>query len=357
MRVFTVVRALSAAAALAMLAGCSGSPTLAPKPSGMQDLANAMMRQVPAPVGMFAALKLRPNSDHPYASFDSCPATGPITYISDYNNNVINIFAGTFKGQAACGAISGSVVLEPEGLFVGQNHNLYVANTGGGDVLEYARGGALPIATFTDPSGQFPDDVTVTNDAVIASNISSVTQSGGSISTWHVGGKFIKNYPMTNDIQGLFVTVQKSAADKIYFNDIDATSGEGMAYKGKCPAGVCGAFVALPATTVTLYPGGLRSRALDTHLIQFDQVAGPGGVRERYKDTNPSFPAGTPCNIGGRHPVSFDMDATATDLYYADAGANVGGEMLYANCGSIGIVPGNPGGLPIGAAHDPPEPL
>ena len=94
-----------------MLAGCSGSPTLAPKPSGMQDLANAMMRQVPAPVGMFAALKLRPNSDHPYASFDSCPATGPITYISDYNNNVINIFAGTFKGQAACGAISGSVVL------------------------------------------------------------------------------------------------------------------------------------------------------------------------------------------------------------------------------------------------------
>jgi hypothetical protein len=357
MRVFTVVRALSAAAAFAILAGCSGGPSLAPAPSGVQGLASAMMRQVPAPVGLIAALRLRPSNNHPYVSFDTCPATGPITYISDYNDNVINIYAGPFKGQVACGAISGSVVHEPEGLFVGSSHQLYVANTGGGDVLEYARGGSSPIATFTDPSGQFPDDVTVTNDAVIASNISSVNQNGGSISTWHIGGLFIKNYPMINDIQGLFVTVQKSAVDKIYFNDIDANSMAGVAYKGKCPGGVCGTFVALPATTDTIYPGGLRSRANDTHLIQFDQSAGPGGVRLRYKDTNPSFPAGTPCDIGGRHPIGFDMDATATDIYYADAGANVGGEMLYGNCVSIGTVPGNPGGLPIGAAHDPPEPL
>jgi hypothetical protein len=242
-------------------------------------------------------------------------------------------------------------------MFVGPNHRLYVANTGGGNILEYARGGATPIATFTDPSGQFPSDVTVANDAVIVSNISSVRQDGGSISTWSLDGKFVGNFKMINDIQGLFVTVQNGAADTIYYNDIDKTSNAGVVYTGKCPGGACGAFTALPATTNTVYPGGLRSRAHDTRLIQIDQSAVPGGVRLRYDDVNPAFPPGTPCNIGGTHPIGFDMDATANKVYYADAVANVGGEMLFGSCAPIGTVPGNPGGLLIGAAHDPPEPL
>jgi hypothetical protein len=318
-----------------------------------------MVQQVPAPVGLIASLRLNPNDTHPYASFDACPATGAITYISDYNNNVINIYAGQFNLQARCGAISGPLVLQPEGLFVGLNHRLYVANTGGGNILEFARGGQTPIATFTDPTGQFPSDVTVSNDAVIASNISSVAQSGGSISTWQVGGGFVGNFSMINDIQGLFVTVHSGAADRIYYNDIDSTSNAGVVYTGKCPGGACGKFHALPATTDTEYPGGLRSRADDTRLIQFDQTAGPGGLRLQYNDRNPAFPLGPSCNIGGRHPIGFDMNAAATQVYYADALANVGAEMAFDTCAPIGkgIVPGNTGGLPVGAAHDPPEPL
>lgn len=351
------LRALIAAAALTMLSGCAGNSALATSPLLSQGHTSLIARQVPAPVGLFAALRLNPNDAHPYVSFDSCPATGPITYISDYNDNVINIYAGPFNNQARCGAISGSPVLHPEGMFVGSDHRLYVANTGGGNILEYARGGSLPIATFTDPSGQFPSDVTVAKDAVIASNITSVSQNGGSISTWSIDGTFVGTFPMINDIQGLFVTVQRSAADRIYYNDIDTTTNAGVVYTGKCPGGACGAFVALPATTDTVYPGGLRSSALDTHLIQFDQSAGPGGVRLRYDDKEPGFPADPSCNIGGTHPIGFDMDATTKHVFYADAVANIGAEMVLGNCASIGRVPGNPGGLLIGAAHDPPEQL
>jgi hypothetical protein len=357
MRKLNAIHAMIAAAALSTLAGCAGSSALAPKSLRVQGRESVLARQVPAPVGVIAALRLNPSNAHPYVSFDTCPATGAITYISDYNNNVINIYAGRFKHQMPCGAISGSPVHEPEGLFVGLNHRLYVANTGGGNILEFTRGGSTPIATFTDPTGEFPSDVAVANDAVIASNISSVSQGGGSISTWHIGGGFVGNFPMINDIQGLFVTVQSGAADRIYYNDIDATSNAGVVYTGKCPAGACGAFAALPATTNTVYPGGLRSRSLDTHLIQFDQTAGPGGVRLRYDDNNPSFPTDPSCNIGGSHPIGFDMNSTASQVYYADAVANVGGEMVFGSCKSIGTVPGNPGGLLVGVAHDPPEPL
>lgn len=357
MRIPTPIQVLSAAAALALLAGCSGGSAITPKPSTPQGHVRSMMGHVPALVGPIGALKINTNSGRHLASYNICPAVGPLTYISDFNNSVIDIYLGPFALQLPCAVMAGGGLLNPQGLFVRMpSHRLFVANTGASNILEFApRGGPL-IGIFTDPTLQYPADVTVAHDGtVIASNIFSLGGAAGSISTWHINGAFVGNFPMVNDIEGLFVTVQLQGPNKIFYNDIDATSGTGVVYTGNCPGGFCGPFVPTPATTNTTFPGGLRSRANDTRLIQIDQVG--GGVRLRYNDINPLFPPGVPCNIGGSDPVGFDMNGPANSVFYADAGLDVGGEIVFGNCLPIGTVPVGAGGLPIGAAHDIPEPI
>jgi hypothetical protein len=357
MRIPTPIQALSAMV-LVLLAGCSGGSTIAPQSFTPQGNVRSLMGRIPAAVSPLGMLKVNMRTGNHFKGFNACPATGPLTYISDFNNSVIDIYLGPFANQPPCGVYTAaSGLVNPQGLFVRPGtHNLYVANTGQGNILVFHRGGALPFISYTDPSGQFPVDVTVASDGtVIASNIFSTVGAAGSISTWHTNGVFVGNFPMINDIEGMFVTVQ--VGGRLFYNDIDATSGAGVVYKGSCPAGACGAFLPTPATTNTVFPGGLRSRTFDTRLIQFDQNAGPGGVRLRYNDTIPPFPPNLPCNINGGDPVGFDMNGPANTIFYADAALNVGAEMTFF-CVPIGVpVAGNAGGLPIGAAHDIPEPL
>lgn len=53
-------------------------------------------------------------------------------YVSDYNNDVINVYKGNLAGQAPCGHIGSHATLSaPDGLFVQvKTHDLYVANRG-----------------------------------------------------------------------------------------------------------------------------------------------------------------------------------------------------------------------------------
>ena len=356
-RSFTLLIALFAATTTALLTGCSGSSPIAPRPTSQQSHARSVLGRVPAAVGFYGALKINTNTVRHFTGFDSCPASGPLTYISDYNNSVINIYAGALAGQGPCGQIVNGLQ-NPQGLFVKvPSHKLYVANTGGFDIVVFDRGSLNPAQTYTDPTGQLPVDVTVASDnTVIASNFMSVANFPPSISTWHGNGSFVGNFQMPNAFEGLFVTAQAGAAGRIYYNDLDANTDTGVVYTGKCPAGHCGTFTPTPSTTDTLAPGGLRSRNADTRLIQFDAVAGFGGERLRYNDVNPLFPPSSSCNINGGEPIGFDMNNTATTIYYADENLDVGTQMTFF-CGSPSSVPGNPGGLLVGAAHDPPEAL
>ena len=47
------------------------------------------------------------------------------------------------------------------------------------------------------------------------------------------------SYKMINDIEGVSVTVQKDGT--LYFNDVDASSRQGLLWTGSCPLGACGA--------------------------------------------------------------------------------------------------------------------
>ena len=358
MRFSKSIAALSVATSVALFTGCTGNSTVAPKPLTPQGHTIFFAQRIPAALSPIGLLRVNiHNGDH-FAGFDSCPATGALTYISDFNNSVVNIYAGgTFASQSPCGILTGFI--NPQGLFISPgSHNLYVANTGGGNVLVFHRGATSPFQTYTDTTGQYPVDVAVSspNGNVIASNIFAMPPSTelGSISTWPRSGQFSHNYKMINDTEGLFVTVQNGPAVRIYYNDIDSTSGAGVVYKGNCPGAVCGVFSPTPASADTVFPGGLRSRNADTRLVQIDQSGGVGGARIKYN--LPGFTSPTPCNLNGSDPVGFDMNTPTSRIYYADAGNNNGVELNFT-CGFVGTVPGNAGGLMIGVAHDPPEAL
>ena len=348
MRFAVPIRMLSAAAAFVVLAGCAGVSSISPKPyEPPQDHARSPMTRIPAAVGPLGMLYVHPTVGHHLKGFDTCPATGPIEYISDFNNNVIEIFAGKFAGQAACGQI-GDALQSPQGLFVGPNSNLYVANTGGGNILVFKRGATTHFATYTDPTGQYPVDVTVAHDkTVIGSNLLKQDGSAaGSISTWKKNGSFVGNYPMVHDLEGLFLTVQ--ADGTLYYNDIDATVGQGLLWTGSCPAGVCGKFTSTGAASV--FPGGLRS-AQSESVVQADQIL--------LTVTTYQFPNFTFCIIIGNGivgPIGIDLNKSQKHLFYGDTGGT-GGEISYPSCTAIGTVPMQAGALPIGAASDPHESL
>jgi len=347
MRIPTPIQALSAAAALALLAGCSSGSAIAPHmstPAGHHVVSN--MGHVPAMVGPKLASMISSHPSH-RASFDACPATGNIEYISDFNDSIVNIYAGKFHGQAPCGSITG-VVLNPQGMFVDEAHHLYVADTGNGNVLEFKRGSVTPMATFVDTANgnsEFPVDVTVAKDkTVIATNIFAPNTGIGSISTWLANGTFVGNFVNPNSAADYFLTTDN--AGNVFMDDNTLS-----VYEFQCPAGACNTQTNAGATGFA-FPGGLREGPGQDLILQ-DQSASGGGAQLTYESL-PGGPA-QQCTVAPNDDaVAFDLNEKKTKYFYADATANVGGEVKYPSCAAVGTVPGNSGGLPIGAAADAP---
>jgi hypothetical protein len=349
MRIPTPIQALSAAAALALLAGCSSGSALAPTMSKTQGHVHTMGHgsSVLNPIGMLKLNQHAASGKH-IASYDSCPAKGPIEYVSDASNGAVDIFAGKnfTAGETPCGVISG--LSEPQGLAVA-NHELYVANTTGLDVLRFPRGATSPDLTYTDSncSGEYPADVAVATDGtVLATDIISNACSGGQISTWTSGGTFIGNFPNANGANDYFLTVQRNG--DVYFDDNTFTI-----YKGSCPAGVCGSFTSTGATMA--FPGGIESASgpNSEDVVLDDQSAAGGGALTTYE----TFPTSSwSCPLGGSDPVSYGFNRTDKHAFFADAGNFVATEVKWndtsSTCASVGSV--TMSGQPIGAAVDAP---
>jgi DNA-binding beta-propeller fold protein YncE len=229
MRVSSQVQILSALAALALLAACSGGGSSALAPS-ITSLSPSMHSGQGRPT-----IRRR--------SFYNCPSTGRLTYISIWNANAVDVFAGKLNNQNACGEIvlglSG-----PLGLYVDEKtHDLYVANSKRSNIKVFHRGHVRAYNTYVDPTDELTIDVAVAPDGtVIASNQFVFDGSGaGSLSTWVGGvngGTFVGNFPMTNSMAGQFVTVKKNGT--VYFSDVDQNSFKGLLWTVACPAGACG---------------------------------------------------------------------------------------------------------------------
>jgi hypothetical protein len=162
---------VTVAVATTVLAGCAGSNLQAPPLNGGTSAGHALVdganrtfstKQVKSWMGLLDAV-------------------APLTYVSDYQNNNVTVFNRKGKVLGQIGGLNA-----PDGLFVDENHNLWVANIFGSNVLEYARGGTTPILTLNDPGR--PTDVTICpNGRVYVSNGSNPGSAPGNIEVYGPG--------------------------------------------------------------------------------------------------------------------------------------------------------------------------
>jgi hypothetical protein len=315
---------LVAAASLTVLAGCSGGSysSIAPRPASVQRAA------------------------HHFTSFYSCPAKGPIKYVSDFNNNVVDVFVGKFAGQAPCGQIT-SVLNSPWGIFVEPvTHDLYVANYGKHDIVVFHRGQTTPYNTYTDPSFEDPVDVAVALDGtVIATNqLRPHFPLHGSVSTWiggPNGGTFVGNFPMTPGSEGLYVTAQRNGT--IYFDDLVGQTNVCALWYVSCPGGACGQQTQVAGVSFNS-AGGLASDGTEDLL-----AINGAGFAETFELPNPNpktFP------LTGA-PVAMAINKLDHHWFVTDANNDDAAEYSYPDGKLIGTVPGNAGGGLFGIAVDP----
>jgi hypothetical protein len=325
MRRLTHVQLFVAIAAAAMFAGCSSHGTSA---------------IAPAPVS--------PASTRHLASFNSCPATGSLKYVSDAFYNDISVYVGSFAGQQPCGVIASTALNNPTSLYVQPaTHDLYVANQRGHDVLVFHRGQTDPYNTYTDPSGQLPNDVTVAGDGtVLVANYTNPSQSEkGSISTWlggPNGGTFVGNYPETHSYQGAYIAVKNNGT--VYFDDVDRHILQGFVWFLSCPAGVCGAQHRVPGM-VLKYPGGMTFDKTGD-LLMIDSMA-PTADTFELPNPNPStFP------ISG-FPLAMAISKDLRHMFVINAYHKNAEEYSYPDGALVGAVSGPQNSILAGIAVDP----
>ena len=145
------LRALGAAAAAALLAGCSGGSSTT---AGMTATGRTAAQTRAA--GSFFS-----------ASFNEMARTQGLIYVADNTNAAVHIYPGRGKNQQEIGLITGVPIVEY--LNVDRWHNLYVVEFVAGKVLVYPRGATQPSLTLSvQPSGNFPNSVAISRDGEVA---------------------------------------------------------------------------------------------------------------------------------------------------------------------------------------------
>lgn len=168
MKTRAIVTAILAAGAVA---ACSGGAQPVPQPIPQPGAVTG------APLHELTALPKRADpSLHSNANV-------ALVYVSDDAKDFIAAFNrdGTRAGTITDG------LNYPQGLYVDGSHDLWVANRGASNVLEFARGGSSPIATLQD-GGEQPEGVTVCPDGTIyVANIMANSGGGGNVLAYAPG--------------------------------------------------------------------------------------------------------------------------------------------------------------------------
>lgn len=124
----------------------------------------------------------------PAARVVSHTGSAPIIYVAETFADQVQVFDQAGKGQAPIATIDEGL-LQPEGMFVTPDEDLYVANLAGQDVAVFHKGATAPYETLTDSSEQ-PVDVAVdTNGTVYVTNYEDTNNDigSGSISVYAGG--------------------------------------------------------------------------------------------------------------------------------------------------------------------------
>lgn len=348
MRIPTPLRTLSAAAAFALFVGCSSGTAIAPTPASPQASSRILNGRVPAVLNEFGSLNINSQANRVVGHY-SCPSTGPIVYVSDQIDSVINVFAGKFAGQAPCGQLT-SGLNTPAGLYVEPiTHDLYVANRMGLNVLVFHRNQTDPYNIYTDPKLELAIDITVAKDGtLIASNeTNSNNEQGGSISTWlrgPNGGTFVGNFSFQAGGDGNFVTAQSGG--KVFFENFNLNTGKATLWTLRCPLGSCGHQTQLSGVAVKT-PTGLASDANDDLIVADGDQPGLVETFELPNPTPSTFPVtgepiGVALSASDKHLfiVAFLRGGDGAEEYTYPGGVLVGTVKSFAPYG-IAVDPGH----------------
>lgn len=326
-----------------MIAGCSAgsSNALAPNPALPQDASRISQHHV-----------LRTLNHY------SCPATGAIVYVSDLNNDVINVYKGDLAGQPPCGQIgSRSSLSGPGELFVQpSSHDLYVANSGFPKVEVFHRGRINPYNSYVDQSHQPVQfqGAAVTSDGTLIAN------NDCSLSTWTLGsngGTFVGFFEKKNCQESYSTAIAVDKNDTVYYDGMIGGffNPYPAVFTVSCPRGNCGTQHKVEGLRpVLLYgPQGMAFDGAGDLLVTVNgnypigSTLPDGSTGETFALPNPipkvfhisGYPEGMAINQGS--------DRWFVALTYGGAA-----EYSYPSGQFIGSVPANANGYMDGVAVD-----
>ena len=256
---------LSTIAAIALLAGC-------------------------LPVTASAATSLAaPNSTHQRTTswMLKTKVGAPLVYVSDVDFNTVTVFD---RGGQTVGRIGG--LNGPEGLFVDADHNLWVANSGASQILEFARGATSPTKILSDKGG-LPSDVTMCpNGTLYVSNSKLSNARGGNILLYAPGStRPTGKLTFPHEFQAYFLTCD--AAGNIFetLTIINKMTGAGGAAVVEYPGGRQAGATRLPMKH-SFFPGGIKQDHAGNLLIaegvsinEYTEAGLPTGVSIKSPDS------------------------------------------------------------------------
>jgi hypothetical protein len=322
--------ALSAAAAVALLAGCAGGGSqLAPTPAG-QSGQKQMSSHRGFPAGKVVAAI--PNGQnivaHPskVKSFMSPQVKiTPVVYVSDFSAGTVSVFDQKGKNQTAIGVISG--LANPQGEWVQRaSGDLYVVQSGAALITGYHRGSTTSFISLNDSS-------------VGAEAVSVAFTPAGDGYVAHLGSNIISHYAPgattptdtftdTNASSTFFITADTSGELFITYFDSGGI--------GRVDEIVAGTPTQLPITLS--FPGGIQLDKNENLLVDDQLVPSISTYAPPYSSVLSSF------TLTG-DPVNFSLSGIGWAVWDANA-VNLAGER-YAYSGPGGTNPNAPNGTLI----------
>ena len=152
------LRLLAAIVAAALIAACSsGSRPASALPAAGAAFHAAAPGQVRG--GRSYSVAATSNAHGTIEHFKQWMEPGAVKnrllYVSDFSANIVQVYNYPSQGtqNPPAGTLTGFT--NPQGLCVDNRNNVYVDNTGGENVLEYAYGATSPSASWND-SGEYP---------------------------------------------------------------------------------------------------------------------------------------------------------------------------------------------------------
>jgi DNA-binding beta-propeller fold protein YncE len=178
--------------------------------------------------------------------------TAALLYVSDTESGDVYVF--NYPKGTPAGTLTG--LTDPGGECVDAKGNVFVTNTGGSNVIEYAHGGTAPMATLKDP-GFFPIGCAVDSKTgnLAVTNFSSSSSGPGNIVIYkHAKGK--PGNPLTDASTPQFLLCGYDDTGDLFADGLTSASGFSL--------------VELPAGKKTIVPVALDTGIGNPGAVQWD---------------------------------------------------------------------------------------